>query len=37
MPYKVRSSERIRSSRAEHETEALLYLMNLRGDNNEIH
>lgn len=37
MPYTVRSSERTRSSGAEHETKALLYLMNLRSDINEIH
>lgn len=37
MPYTVRSSERTRSSGAEHETKALLYLMNLRSDSNEIH
>lgn len=37
MSYTVRSSERTRSSGAEHETKALLYLMNLRGDSNEIH
>ncbi|MBD5115538.1 MAG: hypothetical protein HDT46_10160 [Ruminococcaceae bacterium] len=37
MPYTVRSSERTRSSGAEHETKALLYLMNLRKDSNEIH
>lgn len=37
MPYTVRSSERTRSSGAEHETKALLYLMNLRSDSNEIY
>ncbi len=37
MPYTVRSSERTRSSGAEHETKALLYLMNLRSDSNDIH
>lgn len=37
MPYTVRSSERTRSSGAEYETKALLYLMNLRSDSNEIH
>lgn len=37
MAYTVRSSERTRSSGAEHETKALLYLMNLRSDSNEIH
>ena len=37
MPYTVRSSERTRNSGAEHETKALLYLMNLRSDSNEIH
>lgn len=37
MSYTVRSSERTRSSGAEHETKALLYLMNLRSDSNEIH
>ncbi len=37
MPYTVRSSERTRGSGAEHETKALLYLMNLRSDSNEIH
>ena len=37
MPYTVTSSERTRSSGAEHETKALLYLMNFRDDSNEIH
>ena len=37
MSYTVRSSERTRSSAAEHETKALLYLMNLRNDSNEVH
>lgn len=37
MSYTVRSSERTRSSGAEYETKALLYLMNLRSDSNEIH
>lgn len=37
MPYTVRSSERTRSSGSEYETKALLYLMNLRSDSNEIH
>lgn len=37
MPYTVRSSERTRSSSAEYETKALLYLMNLRSDSNDIH
>lgn len=37
MPYTVRSSERTRSSGAEYETKALLYLMNLRSDSNDIH
>lgn len=37
MSYTVRSSERTRSSGAEHETKALLYLMNFRSDSNEIH
>lgn len=37
MAYTVRSSERTRSSAAEHETKALLYLMNFRMDSNEIH
>ena len=37
MPYTVRSSERTRSSGADHETKALLYLMNFRSDSDEIH
>lgn len=37
MPYVVKSSERTRSSGAEYETKALLYLMNFRCDSNEIH
>lgn len=37
MPYVVSSSERTRCSGAEHETKALLYLMNLRSDSDEIH
>lgn len=37
MSYTVRSSERTRSSGAEYETKALLYLMNFRSDSNEIH
>lgn len=37
MPYTVNSSERTRSSGAEHETKALLYLMNLRNDSDEIY
>lgn len=37
MSYTVSSSEHTRSSGAEHETKALLYLMNLRSDSNEIH
>ena len=37
MSYTVRSSERTRNSGAEYETKALLYLMNLRSDSNEIH
>ena len=37
MSYTVKSSERTRSSCAEHETKALLYLMNLRSDSNDIH
>ena len=37
MPYTVRSSERTRSSGAECETKALLYLMNFSKDKDEIH
>lgn len=37
MSYTVKSSERTRSSCSEYETKALLYLMNLRSDSNEIH
>lgn len=37
MPYTVSSSEKTRSSGAEYETKALLYLMNLRDDSDEIH
>ena len=37
MPYTVSSSERTRSSGAEYETKALLYLMNFRDDSDEIH
>lgn len=37
MSYTVKSSERTRSSGAEYETKALLYLMNFRSDSNEIH
>ena len=37
MPYTVRSSERTRSSGAEYETKALLYLMNFSKDKDEIH
>ena len=37
MPYRVDSSERTRNSGAEHETKALLYLMNFRDDSDEIH
>lgn len=37
MSYTVMSSERTRKSGADYETKALLYLMNLRNDSNEIH
>lgn len=37
MSYTVMSSERTRASGAEHETKALLYLMNLRSDSDEIY
>lgn len=37
MAFTVRSSERLRKSGAEGETKALLYLMNLRSDSDEIH
>lgn len=37
MPYTVQSSERTRSSTAEYETKALLYLMNFRPDSNDIY
>ena len=37
MPYTVSSSERTRSSGAEYETKALLYLMNFMGDSDKIH
>ena len=37
MSYTVKSSERTRSSGAEHETKALLYLMNFREDSDDIH
>ena len=37
MSYTVRSSERTRSSAAEHETKALLYLMNFRPDSDDIY
>ena len=36
MTYKVQSSERTRSSSADHETKALLYLMNFREDSDQI-
>ncbi len=36
MSYTVRSSERTRSSGAEHETKALLYLMNFRPYSDDI-
>lgn len=37
MAYTVRSSERLRPSAADTETKALLYLMNLREDSEEIY
>ena len=37
MSYTVRSSEQTRSSGAEYETKALLYLMNFREDSDDIH
>lgn len=37
MAYTVKSSERTRSSCAEHETKALLYLMNFRADSDDIY
>ena len=37
MPYTVASSEKTRKSGSEGETKALLYLMNLRSDSNEIY
>ena len=37
MPYTVRSSERTKSTAAEHETKALLYLMNFRPDSEDIY
>jgi hypothetical protein len=37
MSYTVKSSEKTRKLRAETETKALLYLMNLRKDSDEIY
>lgn len=37
MSYTVQSSEKLRKTGADGETKALLYLMNLRSDSNEIH
>lgn len=37
MPYIVKSSEKLRKSGAEHETKALLYLMNSREDSKDIY
>lgn len=37
MPYTVKSSEKTRKSGADGETKALLYLMNLRDDSDDIH
>lgn len=37
MPYTVKSTEKTRKSCSDSETKALLYLMNLRSDSNEVH
>ena len=37
MPYTVRSSEKLRKSASDFETEAMLYLMNFREDSSQMH